>query len=155
MVKVHLRRITKDNLRECLALQVKDSQKSLVATTAQSLAEAYVDSNLVPLAVYNAAACGYEQPDVPIVGFTMYETVAGVGFIMRLMIDWKYQRQGYGQATVVEVIRRLKLYPDVEMIATSYRQENEIAAELYQRLGFAPWDVAWAKSHPTEVFVKL
>lgn len=56
---------------------------------------------------------------------------------------------------MVEVIRRLKLYPDVEIIATSYRKENEIAAKLYQSLGFALWDIAWAKSHPTEVFVKL
>ena len=85
--------------------------------------------------------------------FTMYEIVAGVGFIMRLMIDKKYQRQGYGRATMIEVIRRLKLYPDVEIIATSYRQENEIAAKLYQSLGFIAWDIAWAKSHPTE-FVK-
>lgn len=116
--------------------------------------QAYVDSNLVPLAVYEAAACGYEQPEVPMIGFTMYEIVAGVGFIMRLMIDQKYQGQGYGRATMIEVIRRLKLYPDVEIIATSYRKENEIAAKLYQSLGFTAWDIAWAKSHPTEVFVK-
>jgi diamine N-acetyltransferase len=84
MVKVHLRRITRDNLRECCDLQVNDSQRSLVATTAQSLAEAYVDPNLFPLAVYDAAACGYEQPGVPMVGFTMYEIVAGAGFIRHL-----------------------------------------------------------------------
>lgn len=155
MVKVHLRRITRDNLQECLALQVDDSQKSLVATTAQSLAAAYVDPNLFPLAIYDAAACGCEQPNVPMVGFTMYEVVAGAGFIMRLTIDRKYQRQGYGRSTMVEVIRRLKLCPDVEIIATSYRKENEVAASLYQSLGFTRWDIAWAKSHPTEVYVKL
>jgi diamine N-acetyltransferase len=155
MVKVHLRRITRDNLRECCDLQVNDSQRSLVATTAQSLAEAYVDPNLFPLAVYDAAACGYEQPGVPMVGFTMYEIVAGAGFIMRLMIDCKYQRKGYGRATLIEVIRRLKLCPDVEIIATSYRKENEVAAKLYQSLGFTLWDIAWAQSHPTEVYVKL
>lgn len=155
MAEVHLRRITIDNLQECLDLKVDDSQKSLVATTAQSLAEAYVDSNLVPLAVYDAAARGYEQPDVPMVGFTMYELVAGVGFIMRLLIDRKHQRQGYGRATLVEVIRRLKLYPDVEIIATSYRKENEVAAKLYKSLGFVHWGIDWAKSHPTEIYVNL
>nr|WP_242019937.1 hypothetical protein [Nodosilinea sp. FACHB-131] len=30
------------------------------------------------------------------------------------MIDEKYQGQGYGRATVLEVVRRLKLHPDVE-----------------------------------------
>jgi diamine N-acetyltransferase len=122
MAKVHLRKITQDNLKECLNLQVDDWQKGLVATTAQSLAEAYVNSNLFPFAVYDAFACGYEQPEVPMVGFTMYEIVAGVGFIMRLMIDCKHQRRGYGRATMLEVIRRLKLCPDVELIATSYRK---------------------------------
>ncbi|OKH28977.1 GNAT family N-acetyltransferase [Calothrix sp. HK-06] len=155
MVKVHFRKITRGNFRECLNLQVNESQKSLVATNAQSLAEAYVDTNLFPFAVYDTSACGYEQPQVPMLGFTMYEIVAGVGFIMRLMIDFKYQRQGYGRATMIEVIRRLKLCPDVEIIATSYRKENEVAASLYQSLGFTPWNIEWAKSHPTEIYVKF
>ncbi len=85
----------------------------------------------------------------------MYEIAAGVGFIIRLMVDKKYQRQGYGRATMLEVIRRLKLCPDVEIIATSYRKENEIAAKLYQSLGFRQWDIAYAISHPTEEYVKL
>lgn len=155
MVKVHLRKVTQENFRECLNLQVAESQKNLVATTTQSLAEAYVNPNFVPLAVYDAAACGYEQPEVPMIGFTMYEIVAGVGFVMRLLIDSKYQHQGYGRATMVEVIRRLKLCPEVEVIATSYRKENEIAAKLYQNLGFKQWEISYAVSHPTEVYVRF
>lgn len=155
MVKVHLRKITKENLRECLSLQVDDAQRNLVATTAESLAEAYVDANLFPLAVYDAAACGYEQPEAPMIGFTMYEIVAGVGFIMRLLIDRQYQCQGYGKATMQSVIRRLKLSPDVEAIATSYLRENEVAARLYQSLGFTKWEISFAIAHPTEVYVVL
>lgn len=131
MAKVHLRKVTRENLREGLNLQVTQLQKGLVAANTQSLAEAYVNPNLFPLAVYDAAACGYEQPEVPMIGFTMYELAAGVGFIMRLMIDEKYQGQGYGRATMLEVVRRLQLHPDVEIIATSYRKGNEIAASLY------------------------
>nr|WP_277880476.1 GNAT family N-acetyltransferase [Leptolyngbya sp. FACHB-1624] len=127
----------------------------MVATTTQSLAEAYIDPNLFPLAIYDAVACGYEQPEVPMIGFTMYEIIAGVGFITRLMVDKKYQGQGYGRATMIEVIRRLKLCPDIEIIATSYRKENEIAANLYQSLGFQHWDISFAISHPTEMYVKL
>lgn len=155
MAKVHLRNVTRENFRECLNLQVSEWQRGLVATTTQSLAEAYVDPNLFPLAVYDAAACGYEQPKVPMIGFTMYEITAGVGFIMRVMVDEKYQGQGYGRATMIEIIRRLKLCPDVEIIATSYRKENERAAKLYQSLGFQRWDISYAISHPTEVYVKL
>ena len=155
MVKVHLRKVTRNNLRECLGLQVNDSQINLVATPAQSLAEAYVDTNLFPLAVYDSAACGYEQPKVPMIGFTMYEIVAGVGFITRLMIDRKYQHQGYGRATLIEVIRRLKLRSDVEVIETSYRKENEVAARLYQSLGFRQWDTSDREPNSTEMYVKL
>ena len=154
MAKIHLRKVTR-NFRECLNLQVAESQKDLVSTTTQSLAEAYVDPNLFPLAVYDAAACGYEQPEVPMIGFAMYEIITGVEFIMRLMVDEKYQGQGYGKATMIEVIRRLKLYPDVEIIASSYRKENKIAARLYESLGFRQWDISYALSHPTEVYVKL
>ena len=155
VANVHLRKVTRENFQECLRLQVTEAQKGLIATNAQSLAEAYVDPNLFPLAVYDAAACGYEQPETPVIGFTMYEITAGVGFIMRLMIDQQYQGQGYGRAVMVEVIRRLRLCPDVEMIATSYRKENEIAARLYQSLGFQPWKIAYAISHPTETYLKI
>lgn len=87
--------------------------------------------NLYPLAIYDAAACGYEQPKTPMVGFIMYVIVAGVGFITRLMVDAKYQRQGYERAAMLEVIRRLTLYLDVEIITTSYRKDNEAAARLF------------------------
>lgn len=155
MAKVHLRQVTRENFDECLNLQVAQSQKDFIATNIESLARAYVNPNLFPLAVYDAAARGYEEPNMPAIGFTMYEIVAGVGFIMRLMIDEKYQGRGYGRAAVIEVIRRLKLCPDVEIVATSYRKENEIAARLYRSLGFRRWDISFAISHPTEVFVKL
>ena len=58
------------------------------------------------------------------VGFIMYELKGGVGFILRLMIDRRHQRQGYGRAAVLEVIRRLKLIPEVQMIATSHQRGN-------------------------------
>lgn len=56
---------------------------------------------------------------------------------------------------MLEVIRRLKLCPDVEIIATSFAFENEVAASLYQNLGFTHWDIEWANCHPTEIYIKL
>lgn len=70
----------------------------------------------------------------------MYELTDAVGFILRLMIDEKFQRKGYGRAAMLEVIRRLKLYPEVERIATSHIRENEAAARLYEGLGFVDWE---------------
>ena len=155
MVKVHLRKITPDNFHECISLKVDESQKGLIASNTKSLAEAYVNSNLFPLAIYNAAVMGCEQPELPMVGFTMYEIVAGIGFIIRLMVDRKYQRKGYGRAAMQEVIRRLKLYPEVELIATSYQRGNETASKLYRSLGFVDWEIEWALNHKSDIFLKL
>lgn len=157
MAKVHLRKITPDNFHECISLKVDEyeSQKGLIASKTKSLAEAYVNSNLFPLAIYNAAVMGYEQPQLPMVGFTMYEIVAGIGFIMRLMVDRKYHRKGYGRAAMQKVIRRLKLYPEVELIATSYHRGNETASKLYHSLGFVDWEIEWALNHKSDTFVKL
>ncbi|MCU0535046.1 MAG: GNAT family N-acetyltransferase [Hydrococcus sp. Prado102] len=155
MVRVHLRNITLDNFHECISLEVDKSQQKFVASNVQSLAEAKVNPDLFPLAIYDAAVAGYEKPQLPMVGFTMYEITAGVGFIMRLMIAHQYQQQGYGRATMFEVIRRLKLYPEVELIATSHRRGNEVASKLYRSLGFVDWASAWAQEQETEIFLKL
>ena len=155
MVDVHLRPVTLDNYKECLGLRVGATQDGLVASNAHSLAEAKVNPTLVPLAIYDGAARGYEQPLLPMVGFTMYELVAGVGFILRLMVDQVYQGRGCGRGAMVEVIRRLRLHPEVEMIATSHRRENVAAARLYAALGFVPWGVGWAGPADAEVFLRL
>jgi diamine N-acetyltransferase len=122
MAEVHLRRVAADNEQECLGLRVDDAQAQFVAPNAQSLAQAKANPRLVPLAVYDRAARGSPQPCVPMVGFVMYEIDCGVGSILRLMIDRAHQRKGYGRAALVEVIRRLRLEPEVEMIVTSHRK---------------------------------
>lgn len=157
MAAVNLQSITPDNYMECLNMQVETAQISFVATNAKSLAEAKADPTLVPLAIYDRAALGYSPPHIPVpmVGFIMYELKGGVGFILRLMIDRCHQRQGYGRAAVLEVIRRLKLIPEVQMIATSHQRGNEPSANLFQSIGFIPWEIAWAKENETEVFLRL
>lgn len=71
------------------------------------------------------------------------------------MIDRRFQRQGYGRAATVEVIRRLKLHLEVEFIATSHRRGKRAAAQLYCRLGFVDWDIEWTQENDDEVFLRL
>ncbi len=155
MAKVHLRKITLDNFQECVSLELYENQRKFVAPNIRSLAQAYVNPNLFPLAIYDAAALGHEKPQLPMVGFIMYEIMTGVGFILRLMIDSKYQQQGYGKAAMLEVIRRLKLYPEVELIATGHDPHNEIASKLYRSIGFVDWDIEFAVNHEPQVYLKL
>jgi diamine N-acetyltransferase len=155
VAEVHLRRITTDNELECLGLRVHDAQARLVASNEQSLTQAKTNPGLVPLAVYDQTARGYPQPRVPMVGFVMYEIDCGVGLILRLMIDAAHQRKGYGRATLVEVIRRLRLEAEVEMIVTSHRHDNAVAAALFQSLGFVPWELENIALKAGEVYLRL
>ncbi len=157
MAEVNLQPITPTNYMACLNLQVDPSQIGFVATNAKSLAEAKADPTLTPLAIYDRAALGYLPPDIPVpmIGFIMYELKGGVGFILRIMIDRAHQRQGYGRAAAIEVIRRLKLYPEVQMIATSHQRDNEASARLFKSLGFVPWEIDWAKENKSEIYLRL
>ncbi len=155
MANVHLRPITLTTYKECLALELDPTQVGFVASNAHSLAEAKVNPTLTPLAIYDVAARGHDDPPVPMLGFAMYEIAAGVGFIMRLMIDRGHQGQGYGRAATIELIRRLRLSPEVEVIATGYHRENVFAARLYHSLGFLPWTPTWAAPDSHDLYLSL
>ena len=138
MVKVSLRPITPENLDECISLKVANHQKGFIDSNIYSLARAAVSPTYHPFGIYDADA--HYQANPSMVGFVMYGLSNARGFILRLMIDEKFQRRGYGRAAMVEVIRRLKLHPEVERIATSYDKKNEAAARLYESLGVVDWE---------------
>lgn len=155
MASVHLRPVTLTNYKECLTLHLDPPQAAFVASNAKSLAEAKVNPALTPLAIYDLAARGYDLPPVPMLGFGMYEIAAGVGYILRLMIAPAHQGQGYGRAATITLIRRLRLSPDVEVIAIGHRPENAAAAHLYRSIGFLPWEPTWATPDSPDVYLKL
>ena len=155
MSEVHLRRITDAIEQACVGLRVGDDQVRFVATNAESLAQATVNPRLVPLAISDGTARGYSEPHVPMIGFVMYEIDCGVGFILRLMIDRAHQRKGYGRAALKEVIRRLRLEPEVEMIATRHRHDNAPMAALCRSLGFVAWHREGIDSNSGEIYLRL
>jgi len=128
---VTLRRITMDNFFECIRLDVAEHQKGFVATNVFSLAEAQADGVSNPLAIYAG-----EQ----MVGFIMYdfEPKEDRGYITRLMVDARFQSNGYGRAAMVQVIDRLQEIPECGEIQTSYAPANAVAEKLYLDLGFEP-----------------
>ena len=137
MQGVCLRPVTSDNFRACIALEVEPAQKDFVAPNVYSLAQAKVNAHLTPWAIYDRAVLGRDlEEDDPMVGFCMVQVLDGVGFVMRLMVDRRWQRRGYGRAAMQEIIRRWKATPEIEMIATSVRRGNDAAESLYRSLGF-------------------
>ncbi len=128
---LQLRKISRENLLECIGLHTSDDQKEFVATNVFSIAQAYVEPTWVPLAIY---------ADETMVGFVMYgrEVETGFDWIIRLMIDARYQGRGYGRATMLELLATLRQPPDSKGIKISYSPQNQTAERLYAQLGFRP-----------------
>jgi diamine N-acetyltransferase len=129
MPDITLREITRENFRECFALQVDDEQRTYVASNVYSLAEAAYEPVLTPLAVYDGDA---------MVGFVMYtsQPIEGRYWIMRVMIDRNHQHQGYGRAAMVQLIERMRAIPGCQEIVLDFEKENTQAEQLYLSLGF-------------------
>ena len=129
---IALREITRDNWRECIALSVAEGQEGFVAPNIYSLAQAKVEPERVPLAIYDGDT---------MVGFVMYNDRPlpdGTFRLSRLMVDQRYQGRGYGRAASVEVIQRLRTIGDCQEILLDYAHDNVAAARLYGSLGFQP-----------------
>ena len=149
---VVLREVTRENFRECINLKVAADQELNVADNLFSIAESKVNPLLTPLVIYDRCILGREpRKDEPMVGFLMYQKMEGVGFITRLMIDAKYQNLGYGKSAMLELIRRLKMMPDIEFIGTSVTKGNDYVNKFYRDLGFVDAE----KLDEREFYLKL
>src|SRR5438270_13788412 len=129
LMGVALRALTKENYRQCLLLRVEEEQQEFVASNLQSIADAKVYAELIPLTIYHEDA---------MVGFLMYNSVPhdGVYWILRLMIDRQHQGKGYARDAMVQLIGQLKQYSDCAAIKISYEPANHVAERLYESLGF-------------------
>lgn len=127
---VELRAITKDNLEDVIRLTVAEHQKAFVSSTAHSLAQAYI----------------YRDTAFP---FAIYANEILVGFIMlgfyekkkqytlwKLLIDKKYQNQGYGKDAVQKGITYLTDTFGAKEIYVGVSSGNNRAKQLYASIGF-------------------
>jgi diamine N-acetyltransferase len=140
-VSVNLRKITKDNYRECIKLSVADDQVGFVAPNVRSLGEAAYESDVYPLAIYD---------DDTMAGFLMYGRPPfekGNWWIIRLMVDRNHQRKGYGKEAMRQVIELIKQEETCKFIRISYEPHNEVARKLYADLGFyETGEVIWEET---------
>jgi diamine N-acetyltransferase len=154
---VTLRPITRDNWIECIELKPTDEQikAGFVAANSMSLAQAHFEPWWQTLGIY---------ADDVMVGFIMYgtwpdsdlppyypEMPAGQDFILRFMVDGRYQGKGYGRAALEQAIANLRQRPGARTIKLSYEPDNEGAAALYAKLGFRPT----GQMHGSEIEVSL
>jgi diamine N-acetyltransferase len=144
MASVELRDIVTDEDRaRALALRVGPGQDQFVAGVDQSFADAleHPEACARYWAVYDG-----EEP----VGFAMISdnipretldadpTLAGPYFLWRLLIDERFQRQGYGTATLDAVVAYVRGRPGGDALITSAGQGDGSPQPFYERYGFVP-----------------
>ena len=134
-----LRPVTKDNWRDLIRLQVRDDQKNFVAPNVNSIAESQFGYDEAESGHWDFHPFGIYEGDTP-VGFLMYgfnfNHPQRQAFIIRLMVDDKFQGKGYGRFGMEQMINIFRGDERIRDVGISYEPENEVARKLYASLGF-------------------
>jgi diamine N-acetyltransferase len=134
---IRFEEITENNYHECIALEVFPEQKDCFyfkssKPNMMSLAEAYVfGNNSKVLAIYN---------DEAMVGAMFYNTSAdsdGQAWLIRFMIDKRYQKRGFGRKALEMLIERVRK-EGAKTLNLCYEPYNKVGEKLYLSMGFRP-----------------
>lgn len=115
-VSVTLKLISKENELECIELRPREDQLTLVASNSDSLLHAVKEVTSKPYGIY--------ANDL-MVGFILFDNEIysdGYYWILRFMIDEKYQGKGYGKYAIKEVIKKLKDRMDCKQLKNTIKQ---------------------------------
>ena len=136
-MSVALQPVTAENWHALIKLKVRDDQSNFVASNLYSIAESQFSFDeeghwdLYPFGAY--------AEDEPI-GFVMYcfnyNHSRYQAFVMRLMVDEKFQGKGYGRDIMDQVLNVFRMNDQIKYVAISYEPHNENARKLYASLGF-------------------
>lgn len=126
---IKLKEITKENYRESTKLRVKPCQDKFIASNVFSIAQSKFYKDYHPTAIYN---------NNEMVGFLMYgnDDDDGTIWIIRMMIDEKFQGSGYGREAMIKVIEFIKNNYNQDELYISFDPENNGARQIYTSLGF-------------------
>ncbi|WP_169091783.1 GNAT family N-acetyltransferase [Paenibacillus sp. PL91] len=130
MTIIKLHKITKELESECTKLSVSSQQIAMVASNADSLIHATNEPTSVPYGILS---------DGMMVGFILFDNEVykdGYYWILRFMIDERFQGKGYGKLSIKEVIKMLSERVDCKQIRVSHIPHNIVANKLYKDLGF-------------------
>jgi diamine N-acetyltransferase len=134
---ITLQPVTIENWRALIKLKVKEDQNHFVASNLYSIAEAQF--GFEEEGHWDFYPFGAYVGDEP-VGFVMYcfnfNHSRFQAFIMRLMVDEKFQGKGYGREIMKQVLDVFRANAQIKNVGISYEPENEGARKLYASLGF-------------------
>jgi diamine N-acetyltransferase len=129
--EVSLREVTKETLRDITRLRVSPEQERLVATNAESIAEAYFSPEV---AWFRAIYAG----DTP-VGFVMLsdDVAEERYYLWRFMIDARHQRSGIGRRALELLFEYVRTRPGASALYTSCVPGAGSPGPFYEKMGFA------------------
>lgn len=132
-MKIELRELTEENLKQCFELKVAKEQMQYIASNEESWNAAKENEDVArPFAIY----C-----DGKMVGFTMfafdeeYEDPFDRYWLWRLMIDENLQGNGYGTEALKVIIQYFKDH-GANNIRLSTKETNTGALSMYRKAGF-------------------
>ena len=136
-MELTLQPVTAGNWRALIKLKVREDQTQFVASNLYSIAESqfgYEDEGHWDFYPFGAYVVG--EP----VGFVMYchnfKHSRFQAFIMRLMVDERFQGKGYGREIMQKVLDGFRANEQINNVGISYEPHNEGARKLYASLGF-------------------
>ena len=131
---ISLRPLTDSNREAAEALRVSPGQERFVSGVAESLRQAaeHPGARALYWVVY--------ADDTP-VGFVMIADEVGSDeyiphYLWKLLIDERYQRQGFGTATLDRIVEYFRGRPGVEALSTSAVPGDGSPIAFYERYGF-------------------
>lgn len=131
MNQINLRPITDQNREECINLRTRQDQQHFVASNLDSLEKAEAEPSTRAFGIYN---------EDRMIGFTLFDVLPyeddDCFWIVRFMIDEKYQGRGLGKAALSEIISTMSKIEGCRKIRTSHVPENEFVNKLYKSFGF-------------------
>ena len=134
---ITLREITDENRQAVTGLSAGAAEGRFVASVAKSFVDAAETPEANPW--YRAIYAGEEPVGFVMLSWNVTPTpgILGPWFLWRLLIDERYQRRGYGRATLNEIVRIIRAEGATELL-TSYAQGEGEPWPFYEKLGFRP-----------------
>ncbi|MEG3240717.1 GNAT family N-acetyltransferase [Streptococcus suis] len=129
---IRLELVNKDNFEAVLQVQLAPEDQRRVASVEYSLAQAwlYKDSGMIlPYAVVSGRK---------VVGFAMLsiDPKDNSYYLWRLLIDKKYQNQGFGKEVIRQVLRRARDDQQCHKVTVNYVIGNHKMRYILEKLGF-------------------
>jgi N-acetyltransferase len=138
--QISLRALTPETVRAVCRLNPGANGEHMVAPNSVSLAQAYVQPNAVPRAIFAGET---------VVGFLMLydptldpaqakkdDAQSNALNLWRIMMGLQFQGKGFGEAAIMEIARYATSRTGLTQITLSYVPREGNASPFYKRLGF-------------------